>query len=119
MKYPRRGEIYLVDFSPSIGKEMKDAHPCVVIQNDVGNKVSELTIVAAITSNLRVANLPVGIMVTPEESGLAQNSVVHLGHIYTIDKRRLVRYIGKLTTHKLNEIDKATEISLGLKRFQF
>jgi len=118
MEYPHRGEIYLIDFSPSIGKEMKDIHPCVVIQNNVANKVSGLTIVAAITSNLRVAKLPVGVMVTPEESGLTQESVIHLGHIYTIDKRRLVRYIGRLTPYKLNEVNQAIEVSLGLERFR-
>jgi len=118
MEYPHRGEIYLIDFSPSVGREMKDVHPCIVLQNDVANKVSGLTIVAAITSNLRVANLPVGVMVTPEESGRSQKSVVHLGHIYTVDKRRLVRYIGRIAPHKLNEINQAIEISLGLKRFR-
>ena len=89
MKQPGRGEIYFLDFSPSKGREMKGPHPALVIQNDVGNKVSDLTIVAAITSNLKVADLPVGVLITAEESGLPHKSVVHLGQIYTIDKERL------------------------------
>ena len=48
-----------------------------------GNKAGSLTIVAAITSNLKVAELPVGVMITSEESGLPYKSVVHLGQIYT------------------------------------
>ena len=117
MKQPRRGEIYFLDFSPSKGSEMKGPHPALVVQNDVGNKVSGLTIVAAITSNLKVAELPVGVFVTPEESGLPYKSVVHLGQIYSIDKERLQNLVGTLSERKMLEINKAIEISLGLKEF--
>lgn len=117
MKQPKRGEIYFLDFSPSKGREMKGTHPAVVIQNDVGNKVSSLIIVAAITSNLKVADLPVGVMITPEESGLSHKSVIHLGQIYTIDKERLENLVGMLSKSKMLEVDKAIEISLGLREF--
>lgn len=117
MKQPKRGEIYFLDFSPSKGKEMKGPHPALVIQNDIANKVGSLMIVAAITSNLRVADLPVGVLITPEESGLTHKSVVHLGQIYTIDKERLEHFVGILSKQKMLEIDKAIKISLGLKEF--
>jgi mRNA interferase MazF len=117
MKQPGRGEIYFLDFSPSKGREMKGPHPALVIQNDVGNKVSDLTIVAAITSNLKVADLPVGVLITPEESGLPHKSVVHLGQIYTIDKERLQNLAGMLSERKMLEINRAIEISLGLREF--
>ncbi|BBO17054.1 PemK-like, MazF-like toxin of type II toxin-antitoxin system [Candidatus Brocadia pituitae] len=117
MKQPKRGEIYFLDFRPSKGREMKGSHPAVVIQNDVGNKVSSLIIVAAITSNLKVADLPVGVMIMPEESGLSHKSVIHLGQIYTIDKERLENYVGMLSLSKMLEVDKAIEISLGLNEF--
>ena len=117
MKEPRRGEIYFLDFSPSKGREMRGPHPAIVIQNDIGNKVSGLTIVAAITSNLKVADLPVGVLIAPEESGLPRASVVHLGQIYTIDKERLQNLVGTLSKHKMSEVDKALQASLGLKEF--
>jgi len=60
---PKRGEIYYLNFSPSFGAEMKGDHPALIIQNDIGNQASALTIVAAITSNLKVASLPVGVVV--------------------------------------------------------
>jgi len=117
MKQPKRGEIYFLDFSPSKGREIKGSHPAVVIQNEVGNKVSSLIVVAAITSNLKVADLPVGVMITPEESGLSHKSVIHLGQIYTIDKERLENLVGILPKIKMLEVDKAIEISLGLREF--
>lgn len=50
MESPRRGEIYFVDFSPTGTGEMAGRHPALVIQNDIGNRASQLTIVAAITA---------------------------------------------------------------------
>lgn len=117
MKQPRRGEIYFLDFSPAKGREIKGPHPALVIQNDVGNTVGSLTIVAAITSNLKVAELPVGVVIAPEESGLSHKSAVHLGQIYTIDKERLQNHAGTLSGRKMSEIDRAIAISLGLREW--
>jgi mRNA interferase MazF len=52
MTFPRRGEIYLVDFDPTRGHEIKKTCPALIIQNDIGNRHSPITIVAAITSKL-------------------------------------------------------------------
>jgi mRNA interferase MazF len=89
-------------------------HPCVIVQNEVGNQHSALTIVAAVTTTLRVAALPVGVLVRAGEGGLAQDSVVHCGHIYTVDKQRLKRLIGQLPPARLQEVDKAMRRSLSL-----
>jgi len=118
MNFPRRGEIYWLDFSLATGAEMQALHPTLIIQNDIGNQASALTIVAAITTNLRVADLPVGVRIEPEESGLPRPSVVHLGHIYTVDKRRLGRRVGQLPTEVMRQIDTAIQVSLGLRPFE-
>jgi mRNA interferase MazF len=118
MEFPRRGEVYFIDFPATGAGEMAGPHPALIIQNDVGNQVSQLTIVAAITSNLRVARLPVGVPIDPKESGLPRSSVVHLGHLYTVDKRRLGRRVGSLPPPRLAQVDRAIQVSLGLKPFE-
>lgn len=45
-----RGDIYLVNLDPIIGKEIGKARPAVIIQNDIGNKFSPVTIIAPISS---------------------------------------------------------------------
>ncbi|MCB0246444.1 MAG: type II toxin-antitoxin system PemK/MazF family toxin [Anaerolineae bacterium] len=117
MTMPQRGEIYWLDFSPATGAEMREPHPALVIQNDVGNQASALTIVAAITSNLRVARLPVGILVEPGESGLPKPSAVHLGHMYSVDQTRLRQRAGQLGAAAMRKVDRAIAISLGLLPF--
>ena len=46
----KRGEIWLVNLDPTIGHEIKKSRPAVIIQNDIGNKYSPITIIAPITS---------------------------------------------------------------------
>jgi len=117
VKVPRRGEIYYLDFSPAKGSEMRGPHPALIIQNDVGNRASRLTIVAAITSNLEAARLPVCVQVSPADSGLPRESVVNLGHIYTVDKSRLRRLAGRLPDGSMERVDEALRVSVGLEPF--
>jgi mRNA interferase MazF len=62
-RWPRRGEVYAIDFGPPRGHELAGTRPCLVVQNDVGNQYSGVTIVAIITGNLKVAALPIGVFV--------------------------------------------------------
>jgi mRNA interferase MazF len=111
---PRRGEVYWYDFAATTGRQMTGRHPCVIVQNDVGNLHSALTIIAAVTSNLRVAALPVGVLLPAGTAGLTRDSVVHCGHLYTVEKNGLGKRIGALPPDKLTEVEQALLCSLGL-----
>ena len=67
--YPRRGEVYLVRFDPTEGAEIKKTRPALVIQNDVGNRHSPTTIVAAITSKLEQPLYPIEVLITAPDGG--------------------------------------------------
>ncbi len=47
---PKRGDIYPVNFEPTIGAEIRKTRSALVLQNDIANKSSPVTIVAAISS---------------------------------------------------------------------
>jgi mRNA interferase MazF len=97
MTFPRRGQIYLVEFDPARGHEIKKTRPALVIQNDIGNRHSPVTIVAAITSKLSPVPYPVDVAVSPTKAnGLSVQSAVQLGQIRSVDKGRLVRHLGTL-----------------------
>jgi mRNA interferase MazF len=48
--FPKRGEIYLVNFDPTVGSEIQKTRPALILQNDISNQHSPITIVAALTS---------------------------------------------------------------------
>ena len=109
----RRGEIYLVDWSPGRGSEQSGIRPALVIQNDLGNQFSATTIVAAISTQWRRV-YPFQVLISALENGLPQDSIVKLELIQTIAQTRLGRLMGTLNTTKMPEIDQAILRSLGL-----
>ncbi len=117
MTFPRRGEVWLVRFDPTLGAEIKKTRPALILQNDLGNRVSDLTIVAAITSTVPEALFPIQISVAPPEGGLEVLSIIQLNQIRTVDKRRLVRLLGRLSSETMSAVEQALVISLGLVEF--
>ncbi len=110
----RRGEIYLVTLDPIVGTEIGKTRPALIIQNDVGNEYSPVTIVAPITSRAVSRKYPTDVTITPEESGLEKQSRVLLNQIRTVDKSRLYKKVGELSSNKMQEVDKAIRISLAI-----
>lgn len=110
----KRGELYFADLSPVVGSEQGGVRPVLVVQNDIGNKYSPTIIAAAITSKINKAKLPTHIELSSKEYGLEKDSVVLLEQIRTIDKTRLKEKIGEITEEKMNQINKAMLISLGV-----
>jgi mRNA interferase MazF len=118
MTFPRRGDIYLVTFDPGRGHEIKKTRPAVVIQNDIGNRYSPVTIVAAVTSKLSTTPYPVEVVVTPSKgNGLTLSSAVNLGQIRSVDRERLVKRVGTLDAVTMRKVDEALMISVGLGDF--
>lgn len=111
---PRRGEVYLVNFDPTVGAEIQKTRPALVLQNDLANRHSAITIVAAITSQFDEPLYPSEVLISPPEGGLRTKSVALLNQIRSIDKQRLVRRLGSLRSETINRIDHAILISLGL-----
>ena len=111
---PKRGEVYLVAFDPTIGAEIQKTHPALIVQNDVVNRHSPITIVAAISSQFNEPLYPTEVLIQPPEGGLTITSVVLLNQVRSMDKRRLVRRLGVLTPATIEGVDRAILISLGL-----
>lgn len=114
MKEIKRNEIYYADLNPVKGSEQGGIRPVLVIQNDTGNKHSPTTIVAAITSKEEKAKLPTHVEVG--NCGVERKSLALLEQIRTIDKSRLIKYVGELDGATVKEINEAIGISLGLSR---
>ena len=111
---PKRGEVYLVNFDPTIGAEIKKTRPALILQNNIANRHSPVTIVAAITSQLSKPLYPTEVLIVPPEGGLQKESAVLLNQIRTVDKQRLVKRLGALNPGTMSKVDGALQISLGI-----
>ena len=52
VSYPQRGEIYLKALDPTLGRKIKRTRPALIIYIDVANRLSDIAIVAQITSSV-------------------------------------------------------------------
>jgi mRNA interferase MazF len=109
----RRGDIFSVDFEPVRVSEQGKVRPALVIQNDIGNRYSPTIIVAAITTGNH-SRFDVNIAIKAPEGGLANDSIILLNQIRTIDRARLSRYWGRVSPQTLAQVNEAIKISLGL-----
>lgn len=108
-----RGDIFYADLEPIVGSEQGGIRPVLVIQNDRGNRHSPTVIVAAITSRIKRHRLPTHVNLSKSLCGLHSDSTVMLEQIRTLDKQRLLNYVGSVDKCKMNEVNKALEISVG------
>ncbi len=114
MQTVSRGDIFYANLNPVIGSEQGGVRPVLILQNDIGNKYSPTTIVAAITSKIKKAKLPTHVELDSSNFDLEKDSVILLEQVRTIDKRRLKEKIARLDEETMREIDQALQISLGL-----
>ena len=110
--FPKRGEVWLINWNPARGSEQAGRRPAVVIQNDIGNEKAFTTIVAAISSSVRI--FPINIKIEPPEGGLELPSIVKTSQTLTVDKKRLEKRLGRLSKEKMEEVNQAIKLSLEL-----
>ena len=110
-----RGEVYWLELSPATGSEQAGRRPVLIIQNNIGNRASPTTIVAALTSRSRRRIYPFHVPFTARESGLRLDGTVLCEQIQTVDQRRLDDPTGALSGEKMLEVDLALRWSLGLE----
>lgn len=109
----RRGDIYLANLNPFKGSEQGGTRPVLVLQNNDGNIYCPTLIIAPMTTQLKKVDLPTHASFE-RVKGLPLPSMVSLEQIKTIDKRRVISYLGRLTKDQMAEVDAACMKSLGM-----
>jgi mRNA interferase MazF len=111
----QRGDIWWADLPDPQGSGTGYRRPVLVIQADAFTRSRIATvIVAAITSNLRVAIAPGNVLVRATETGLPRDSVVNVSQVITLDKTILDEYVGHLTTRTMTQVEEGIRLVLDL-----
>jgi len=107
MRYPKKGEIYLVNFDPTIGHEVKKKRPALILSNNIHNQYSPLVTIAPLSSNTNKV-YPFEIYIPKTMADLHENSKIMIIQLRSIDKQRLINKIGNIEdreiTNKINKI---------------
>ena len=110
----RRGDIFTANLDPVEGSEQGGVRPVLIIQNNTGNRFSPTVIAAAITTK-RKGNLPTHVELG-SQYGLPEDSILSAEQPRTLDKSRLMQYIGHVDKYKMYEVNRALKVSLALLR---
>ena len=109
----QRGDIFFTRFDNATGSEQSGNRPAVVLQNDVGNFYSPTLIVATLTSKAaKKYTQPTHCLLVNDF--LSVPSIVQAEQIFTVDKSRVLKFLGHLTPEEMSRVDDAVRASLAL-----
>ncbi|HEX4960107.1 MAG TPA: type II toxin-antitoxin system PemK/MazF family toxin [Thermoanaerobaculia bacterium] len=106
--------MYWLHFGDPEGSAQAGRRPAVVVQHDRFNRSAiSTTVVAAITSNLRLGAMPGNVRLRLGEAGLSRPSVVNVSQLRTIDRSRLGERVGVLPPARLREVLEGLALLFG------
>ena len=108
----KRGGVYLASLNPTIGREIAKTRPVVVISNDKNNAFSGTVTVLPITSQSAKKTYPFEVALPKGSANLPKKSKIKADQIRTVDKRRLIKSIGTLTSEEMLLAENAVKIHL-------
>lgn len=111
----QRGEIWWADLPAPRRSEPGYRRPVLVVQADSFNRSRIQTlIVAAITSNLDLAEAPGNVLLSARSSGLPRDSVVNVSQLLTLDRGFLTELAGTLSLRVQRAVDQGLRTILQL-----
>ena len=109
----KRGEVYLVNFDPTVGAEAKKTRPALVVSNDINNFHSPIVSISPITSNVtRVYSFETE--VPPGTEALKVRSKFMINQTRAVDKIRLIKKLGQLPVGLMEEANQALKLHYDL-----
>jgi mRNA interferase MazF len=110
----RRGEVFLVNFDPTVGAEAKKTRPALVVSNDINNAHSPIVSISPITPNVtKVYSFEVEI--PPGVGGLKTRSKVMVNQTRAVDKIRLIKKLGHLPEQIMEDVNRALKLHYDLE----
>src|SRR3984957_20146913 len=102
----QRGGIWWADLPEPPRSEPGYRRPVLVVQADTFNRSRiQTAIVAAITSNVELAEAPGNVLLPARSAGLPPDSVVNVSQLLTLDRRFLTEHVGTLPPRLQRSVD--------------
>jgi mRNA interferase MazF len=99
-----QGEIHLVNFDPSIGREYRKVRPALVLQSEKISKTSPYITVMPISSKIDFQQEFDIFVQKDRKNRLMNDSIIRVHQISSFDKSRLIKKIGEVNSPVLRKV---------------
>ncbi len=104
----------LVELDPTVGHEQRGTRPCIAVSDPSVNADQRFPLIAVVPITGRAGVGALYPSLSPGASGIAKASYALVDHLHSIDKRRIRRLFGQVSSNELASIDQGLELFLGL-----
>ena len=111
---PRRGEVWLVDFDPAVGAEVRNIRPAIVVSMDAIGRLALRMVVPVTDWKPQYAHFPWFVsLAASANNGLAKKSGADAFQTKSLSENRFVRLLGRVSKAKLDDITSAIALCVG------
>ena len=104
----------LVELDPTIGHEQRGVRPCITVSDPIVSADQRFPLIAVVPVTGTAGNGALYPALAAGSSGLTKSSYALIDHLRSIDKRRIRRFFGQVSSSELASIDQGLELFLGL-----
>jgi mRNA interferase MazF len=110
-----RGEVWVVDFSPAVGSEIRDPHPALVVSVDELNKSPwGLIVICPISTFRKDKPFRLHVLLAPPEGGMKHISIIRCDQVKSLSIQRFSEKWGEVTTVTMQDVNYILGRILGL-----
>jgi mRNA interferase MazF len=109
----KRGEIWLTDFNPTMGREQYGIRPALILSVDeFNNSMASKVVALPLTSKNK--GIPLDVQLIPPDGGVIKDSFIKCEDIRSLSTKRLIEKWGEVSFEILKEVEKKVIFLLGL-----
>jgi mRNA interferase MazF len=101
----KQGEVWLIEFNPQVGEEIRKIRPAIVVSSDIIGNLPLKTVVPVTNWNENFSKYPWLIQIEPNsENGLKKVSAIDSFQVKNLSEKRFIKKIGSVDEVLIKDI---------------
>ncbi len=110
----KRGEVWWVNFDPSVGGEIKKKRPAIIVSNNAANKHLNRLQVVPLTSHTGRVYPSEAVVTVKGKASKGKTSKAMADQLTTVSKLRLINHVGQVSYADMQRVEQVIKVQLAL-----